>query len=239
MMLELRSVTKSFGALSVITDVTLSVHDGEVVGVLGPNGAGKSTLFNLINGNVRTTSGSIVYEGRDIGRVAPWNRCRMGIGRTFQIPKPFRSLSVFENVLVGAVHGNGRSVSEGRSLAIAALDLAELSHRAETLAGDLGLLDLKRLELAKALAVQPKLLLLDEIAGGLTDAECDTLLNIIGKVHREGATVIWVEHVIHALTRIATRLVVLGEGRIIASGTPDQVLRDRRVLEIYMGEMEL
>ena len=120
-----------------------------------------------------------------------------------------------------------------------ALDLAELTHRADTPAGDLALLDLKRLELAKALAVQPKLLLLDEIAGGLTDAECDTLLDIIGKVHREGATVIWIEHVIHALTRIATRLVVLGEGRIIATGAPGEVLKNPKVLEIYMGEMEL
>lgn len=237
-MLELTSVSKSFGALEVIGDVTLSVDEGELVGILGPNGAGKSTLFNLINGNLPVSSGTIVYDGKTITKTRPWTRCRMGIGRTFQVPRPFRGLSVFENVLVSAVHGTGCSIHHGREKAAYALDMTGLWHRAQLSAGDLGLLDLKRLELAKALAVEPKLLLLDEIAGGLTDAECDTLLDIISTVHEHGATVIWIEHVIHALTRIATRLVVLGEGRIIASGTPRDVLADRKVREIYMGDIE-
>jgi branched-chain amino acid transport system ATP-binding protein len=237
-MLELTSVSKSFGALNVITDVSLSVEEGELVGILGPNGAGKSTLFNLINGNLRVSSGEIRYQGKDITKVKPWTRCRMGIGRSFQVPRPFRAMSVFENVLVCAVHGAGHTIHDARARAAEALKTTELIHRADQQADDLGLLDLKRLELAKALAVEPKLLLLDEIAGGLTDAECDALLDIISRVNGHGTTVIWIEHVIHALTRIATRLVVLGEGRIIASGTPKAVLEDRKVREIYMGDID-
>ncbi|KQU86366.1 ABC transporter ATP-binding protein [Ensifer sp. Root31] len=236
-MLELSSISRNFGALKILTDVSLSVERGEIVGVLGPNGAGKSTLFNLINGNLRVSSGRIAYEGNDITRTPPWTRCHIGIGRTFQIPRPFRGMSVYENALVCAVHGAGCSISAARPLAASALEMTGLMHRAELPAGSLGLLDLKRLELAKALAVQPKLLLLDEIAGGLTDAECNALLDIIRKVHAHGVTVIWIEHVIHALTCVATRLVVLGEGRIIASGDAQAVLGDGKVREIYMGEI--
>lgn len=234
-MLELKSLSRNFGAIKVINELDLSVEQGEVLGILGPNGAGKSTLFNLINGNLRPSAGTIVYDGKDITKLNTWTRCRMGVGRTFQIPKPFSNLSVFENALISAVHGGRLSIAKARPVAIEALALTEMESKAEVLAGDLSLLDLKRLELSKALAIQPRLLLLDEIAGGLTDAECDILLSIIRKVHGQGTTVIWIEHVIHALCKVASRLVVLGEGKIIASGTPDEVLANERVHEIYLG----
>jgi branched-chain amino acid transport system ATP-binding protein len=167
--------------------------------------------------------------------MTPWDRCRLGIGRTFQIPKPFTHMTVFENVLVAAVHGGGVAIARAKDKARSVLELTGLWHRQATAAGRLSLLDLKRLELAKALAVTPKLLLLDELAGGLTEAECDALLEIVREVHGTGITVVWIEHVIRALRRIAGRLVVIYGGAIFASGVPDEVLADIRVKEVYLG----
>jgi branched-chain amino acid transport system ATP-binding protein len=164
-----------------------------------------------------------------------WDRSRIGIGRTYQIPKPFAHMSVFENLLVGAVHGGGMSIVRAKQEVAAALVLTGLEHRATLPAGRLSLLDLKRLELAKALALGPRLLLLDEIAGGLTEAECDGLLAIVRQVHARGTTVIWIEHVIQALRRIATRLAVLSAGAILTQGAPDAVLADDRVKAVYLG----
>ena len=164
-----------------------------------------------------------------------WNRRRLGIGRTYQVPKPFAQMSVFENVLVAAVHGGGLSIHAGRGEARAALELTGLAARAPLLAGALSLLDLKRLELAKAIAKRPDLLLLDEIAGGLTDGECEQLLAILSQIHAQGATIVWVEHVIHALRKSATRLAVLYSGSILAQGAPDAILADERVREVYLG----
>ncbi len=234
-MLELRKVSRYFGGMRVIEGLDLEVAEGEILGVLGPNGAGKSTLFNLVAGVLSPTAGAIVYQGRDITRAKPWDRCRMGIGRSYQIPKPFSHMSVFENVLVGVVHGGGRPIHRARSEACGILDFVGLGHLAATPAGRLSLLDLKRLEFAKALAQQPRLLLLDEIAGGLVESECDDLLMLVAEIHRKGTTIIWVEHVIHALRRVATRLAVLYSGTILAEGSPDAILADDRVKEIYLG----
>ncbi len=234
-MLELRQVSRRFGGLRVIEKLDLHVARGEIVGVLGPNGAGKSTLFNLVAGVIEPNEGSVVYQGRDITRMKVWDRRRLGIGRTYQVPKPFTHLSVFENVLVAAVHGGGLSIAAGRREAESALDLTGLASRAGLAAGSLSLLDLKRLELAKAIAKQPDLLLLDEIAGGLTEAECDQLIDILKTIHARGATIVWVEHVLHALKRIATRLAVLYSGAVLAEGSPDAILGDDRVKEIYLG----
>jgi branched-chain amino acid transport system ATP-binding protein len=234
-MLELRQVSRRFGGLRVIEQLNLHVARGEVLGVLGPNGAGKSTLFNLVAGVIEPNEGAIVYGGRDITGMKVWDRRRLGIGRTYQVPKPFAHLSVFENVLVAAVHGGGLSIADGRREAEAALELTGLASSGRLTAGSLSLLDLKRLELAKAVAKQPDLLLLDEIAGGLTEAECESLLDILKHIHGQGATIVWVEHVIHALKRIATRLAVLYSGSILAEGTPDAILGDDRVKEIYLG----
>ena len=234
-MLALRGVSRRFGGLRVIEELNLTVRPGEILGVLGPNGAGKSTLFNLIAGVLPPNEGAIAFMGRDVTTMKVWLRRRLGIGRTYQVPKPFAHMSVFENVLVAATHGGGLSIPAGRREAHEALTLAGLEPLAARQAGALSLLNLKRLELAKAIAAKPKLLLLDEIAGGLTDAECDELLAILTAIHAQGATIVWVEHVIHALKRIASRLAVLHFGAIICEGEPDAVLADERVREVYLG----
>ncbi|HVZ54579.1 MAG TPA: ABC transporter ATP-binding protein [Pseudolabrys sp.] len=235
MLLELAGLSRHFGGLNVIDGLALNVAEGEIVGIIGPNGAGKSTLFNLIGGNLTPNDGRIVYAGRDITGMTTWDRCRLGIGRTFQIPKPFHQMTAFENVLTAAVHGGGMPVGRAKERARAVLEQTGLWRKQDLAAGRLSLLDLKRLELAKALAVAPKLLLLDELAGGLTEAECNSLLDIVRDVHKRGTTVIWIEHVIRALRRVATRMAVLYGGSILASGTPDVILADARVKEVYLG----
>lgn len=237
-MLELKSIKRHFGALKVIDGLDLTIQRGEILGILGPNGAGKSTLFNVICGNLSLTEGTILLDGQNISKARPWTRVRKGIGRTFQIPKPFIHLTVFENVLVNATHGTGASLKAAHHLAANALELAKMTHRSDVLAGNLSLLDLKRLELAKALATQPDFLLLDEIAGGLTDAECSGLLDIILAVHATGVTVVWIEHVVHALLRVATRLAVIAEGGLITHGEPKEVMANKRVQELYLGAVE-
>jgi len=233
--LELKGVSRRFGGLRVLENCDLNVGRGEVLGVLGPNGAGKSTLFNLIAGVIPPDQGTIMFEGRDITGLRVWVRRRLGIGRTYQVPKPFAHMSVFENVLVAATHGGGLSIPAARDEAEAALAVCGLGQYAARPAGELSLLNLKRLELAKAIARQPTLLLLDEIAGGLTDGECDELLRILSDIHARGATIVWVEHVIHALKRLATRLAVLHFGSVIVEGAPSAVLADDRVKEVYLG----
>ena len=234
--LQIRGMSRQFGGLRVIEDLKLDVARGEIVGILGPNGAGKSTLFNLISGVLAPDRGTIMYSGKDVTPLELWHRRRLGIGHTHQIPKPFGHMTAFENVLVAAVHGAGLSIRQGHREADACLALTGLRKRSAVRAGQLTLLDLKRLELARAIAGRPSLLLLDEIAGGLTEAECHTLLDILRELHNQGATIVWVEHVIHALTKLANRLAILYSGSILASGTPQEVLADKRVKDIYLGE---
>jgi branched-chain amino acid transport system ATP-binding protein len=234
-MLELASVSRAFGGLVVIDRLDFKVGAGEIVGILGPNGAGKTTLFNMIAGVLPPSAGRILFANQDITLMRAWDRCRLGIGRTYQIPKPFTHMSVFENVLAAAVHGGKMPMAHAKAEAEAVLLRIGLAHRALVPAGQLALLDMKQLELAKALALRPQLLLLDEIAGGLTKAECDVLLNTIREVHAGGVTIVWIEHVIHALRRLVTRLAVLAGGNFIAMGTPADVLADRRVKEAYLG----
>jgi branched-chain amino acid transport system ATP-binding protein len=234
-MLELASLSRAFGGLVVIDRLDFKVENGEIIGILGPNGAGKTTLFNMIAGVLPPSGGRVLFENHDITPMKAWHRCRMGIGRTYQIPKPFTHMSVFENVLAAAVHGGKMPLARGKVEAEAVLERVGLAHRARVAAGQLALLDTKQLELAKALALRPRLLLLDEIAGGLTEAECDVLIDTIRNVHRGGVTIVWIEHVIQALRRIVTRLAVLADGNFIAIGAPQDVLSDRRVKEAYLG----
>jgi branched-chain amino acid transport system ATP-binding protein len=234
--LEIEGLSQRFGGLSVIDGLDMTVGDREILGIIGPNGAGKTTLFNTVAGILRPSAGTIRYNGREITGLSAWSRCRLGIGRTYQIPKPFSHMSVFENALVAAVHGGGRSIREARTRAEEILELTGLAAEHGRPAETLTLLDLKRLELCRALAIGPQLLLLDEIAGGLTDAEVEALLAIIRRVHEQGTAIVWIEHVIHALRRLCHRIAVLHEGSFVAEGDPAAVLGDSRVKSIYLGE---
>ncbi len=233
--LTLSNVSKSFGALKVTDDVTFSVPEGQALGIIGPNGAGKSTLFNLITGNILADAGRITLLGRDVTRVPAMERVRMGVGRSFQIPQPFEGLTVFENLLTAAAFGQGKREAEVQDGCIAILRDTELLAKANQLAGGLSLLDRKRLELARAMATGPRLLLLDEIAGGLTEGECTALVATIRGLHAQGVTIIWIEHVLHALTSVVERLLVLDFGRMIGLGEPAEIMASKDVREIYLG----
>jgi len=235
MILSLDSVSKSFGALKVADGVTFAVEKGEALGIIGPNGAGKSTLFNLITGNLLSSGGRITFEGRDVTRLPAMERVRMGVGRSFQIPQPFEGLTVFENLLTAATFGRGGREADMVEDCARILDETELLRKANAVAGSLSLLDRKRLELARAMATGPKLLLLDEIAGGLTEAECTALVATIRGIHAQGTTIIWIEHVLHALTSVVERLLVLDFGRVIGIGAPDEIMASKEVREIYLG----
>ena len=234
-LLELRSVSKSYGAMRVTDTVSFSLARGEALGIIGPNGAGKTTLFNLITGNVRPDSGSVLLNGRDVTRHSAAVRCRMGIGRSYQVPHPFGGMTVFENVLVGATFGAGRSERDGVPAALAALERTGLRAKANQLAGTLPLLDRKRLELARALATGPDLLLLDEIAGGLTEQEVVELIASIREIRSEGVSILWVEHIVHALIAVVDRLLVINFGSLLMQGEPATVMASREVQEIYLG----
>lgn len=233
--LRLVNLNKSFGALVVADSVTMDVMAGEALGIIGPNGAGKSTLFNLIAGNISADSGSIEFNGADVTSTPTMQRTKAGIGRTFQIPQPFENMTVFENLLAAAAFGQDRPEAQLVDECAEILEKTGLLTQANLPAGKLSLLERKRLELSRALATRPKLLLLDEIAGGLTEAECQSLVGTIRDIHARGVTIVWIEHVLHALTSVVERLVVLDFGRIIASGAPNKVMMMDEVREIYLG----
>ena len=234
-LLHLRAVSKHFGALKAVDDVTIMVERGEALAVIGPNGAGKTTLFNLITGDLAPSGGRIEFAGADMTAMAPHARSRLGIGRSYQIPHPFANMSVFENLLVGAIYGGGMGERESYRRCSGLLELTGLYDKANVAARTLTLLQRKRLELARALAIEPKLLLLDEIAGGLTGYECGELVKTIKDIHARGTTIVWIEHIVHALLSVASRLIVMNFGQILAQGDPHQVMADGRVREVYMG----
>ena len=234
-LLVLHSVSKSYGALKVTDAVSLSVTKGQTLGVLGPNGAGKTTLFNLISGDVRCDAGRVEYDGRDITALKPHQRCRAGIGRTYQLPQPFGHMTVFENLVTAACFGAGQSEREAWATAHQVLLQTGLLTQANRPAGALTLLDRKRLELARALATRPTLLLLDEIAGGLTEHEAGALVEELRRIKAQGVTMIWIEHVVHALLSIADRLLVINFGQTLADGEPRAVMDDPQVRRVYMG----
>jgi branched-chain amino acid transport system ATP-binding protein len=234
-LLQLEGVSKSYGALTAVDQFTLSVEEGEALAVIGPNGAGKSTMFNLVTGDAAPDAGRVVFAGRDITSMAPHARSRLGIGRSYQIPHPFANMTVFENLLVGAIFGGGASERESYGFCADILELTGLLARANQPAGTLTLLQRKRLELARALAMRPRLLLLDEIGGGLTEHESRELIETIRAIHDRGATIVWIEHIVHALVSVASRLVVMNFGQKLAEGEPRAVMADPRVKEVYMG----
>jgi branched-chain amino acid transport system ATP-binding protein len=234
-LLALHAVGKSYGALQVTDNISLSVAAGETLGILGPNGAGKTTLFNLISGDVRCDTGRIEYDGRDITPLKPHQRCRAGIGRSYQVPQPFGNMSVFENLVTAAGFGGGQPEHEAWETAHQVLGQTGLMAHANKAAGSLTLLNRKRLELARALATRPRLLLLDEIAGGLTEHEARQLVDELARIKAQGMTMIWIEHVVHALLAVADRLFVINFGQQLAEGEPRAVMADPQVRGVYMG----
>jgi len=236
---EVRGLTKRFRGLTAVSDVTFRVAPREIVGLIGPNGAGKTTIISLISGTLVPTAGEIVFEGRHIERLPAYRRARLGIGRTFQVMKPFPGLSVLENVTVGALFGTGggeRNRKRADEKAREWLRFTGLERRMDQRADALGGPDRKRLEFAKALAMNPKLLLLDEVMAGLNHVEVDEVVELIKKMRDKGVTILVIEHVMKAIRRLADRLLVLHHGQQIAEGRTDEVLRDPRVVDAYLGK---
>jgi branched-chain amino acid transport system ATP-binding protein len=233
--LQLESLSKAFGSVVVADAVDLEVEEGAALGIIGPNGAGKTSLFNLITGSLKPDAGVVRLAGRDITALPPQTRARGGIARSFQIPQPFANLSVFENLLVGATSARNRREGDVVDRCAAVLETTGLLRLANRRAGTLTLLERKRLELAKALAAEPRLLLLDEIAGGLTEHECNELVAAIRDIRASGVTIVWIEHVVHALVAVVDRLVVLNFGRKVSEGEPRTVMASQEVREIYLG----
>ena len=219
----------------MIDDLSISVTEGEALGIVGPNGAGKTTWFNLITGAVHADGGKVIFQGRDISHLSRYERCRIGLGRTFQIPKPFVGMTVFENVLVGATHGRRMAERASYEHCVNIMDMTGLHDKVNVLAGALTLLDRKRLELARALATDPSVLLLDEIAGGLTEVEVKELIEEIKKLRATGITIVWIEHIVHALLAVVDRITVINFGQKLCEGDPRQVMNSQEVQACYMG----
>jgi branched-chain amino acid transport system ATP-binding protein len=230
--LSVNGVNKSFGGIHAVKDMTFEVGAGEVLGLMGPNGAGKTTLLNLIAGVYHPDTGKILFQGKDITGRAPHKICHLGIARTYQIPQPFTDLLVRDNLLVAATYGNKR----GDALELdEILSLVDLSKQRDTIAGDLATVSLKRLELARALASNPTLILLDEVAAGSTEAEIPRILDITSQVRKMGKTIILVEHVMKVMVEAVDRIVVIDKGEKIAEGTPGEVMEDEKVMAAYFG----
>jgi branched-chain amino acid transport system ATP-binding protein len=236
-LLEVDDVSKRFGGVRVVESFTFHVAEGEALGIVGPNGAGKTTLLNLVAGDLRPDKGTISLSGTDVTRMPAHSRCHRGIGRTAQIPRPFEGLTVFENVLVGSTFGSsGRLLGTADDAAVRALETTALIERANVPAASLTLLQRKRLELARALATQPTVLLLDEIAGGLTEAEVLELVGTIRGIRSTGVAIVWIEHIVHALMRVVDRMMAVDAGRKLIEGDPHEVMASDAVRAVYLGE---
>ncbi len=234
-LLQLEGVSKRFGQVVVADEITFQLEEGASVGVVGPNGAGKTSMFSIISGDIKPDRGVVRFDGIDLHRSTNAQRCRMGIGRTYQIPQPFENMSVFENALVAAQQGARVRGVQSYEKAFVSLERVGLSQLANRPAGSLGLLHRKRLELARALATNPRILLLDEIAGGLTDAEVVELSAVIKELQGDGITVFWIEHVVRALLSTVDRLLCLANGALVADGEPREVLASEAVRSVYLG----
>ena len=233
--LAFEKISKRFGAVVVAQEINLALDEGEALGIIGPNGAGKTTLFGIATGTVAPDAGRVLLAGTDVTRLSPDRRCRLGLARSFQIPQPFGGMTVFENAVVAAAFGQGLREREVYAACLEILDRCGLAGKANRPAGSLTLIDRKRLELVRALATKPRVLLLDEVAGGLTEHECVSLVTLIREVRETGVSIIWIEHVVHALIAVVDRLAVLHAGAIIESGEPHAVIRSPQVAEIYLG----
>ena len=228
-------IRRRFGALVVLDGVDFAVGAGDAVGIVGPNGAGKTTLLSVLSGALRPSAGTVLFRGEDVTRAGVARRCRLGIGRAHQVPRPFGDLTVFENVYVGSATGGGLRGGAANTRCIEVLELCGLTQLANRRAESLGLLDRKKLELARALGTNPVVLLLDEIGAGLTDAEAEELVATIREVRARGVAIVWIEHIVHVLVQVVDRLVALDAGRVIADGAPHEVMRDAAVVDAYLG----
>ena len=234
-MLEVTGLTKKFGGLTAVNNVSINVEKGEIVGLIGANGAGKTTLFNMVAGEFPPTEGKIVFNGKEIQGNPGYKMCHMGIGRTYQIVKPFSSLTVLDNVVVGALLKDA-NVKRAREKARKVIELVGLDYRADVVGADLNLPELKRLELARALATDPELLLLDEVMAGLNPADSDKMIELVKEINKTGITIIIIEHVMKAIMRLSDRIYVLNQGCLIAQGKPEEVSNDPEVIKSYFGE---
>ena len=233
--LEFRNVFAGYNRIQILKGLSFEVERGKVCGVIGPNGSGKTTMFNALIGLIRPRSGKIIFDGEDITAMPPDKRCHAGIGRTFQIPRPFESMSAYENVLVAAVHGAGLGKKQAAACAEEALKLCGLSDRRDVRAGELTLLNRKRLEIARAIGTRPKLLLLDEVAAGLTDVEVRDVMDLVADLKKTGLSIIWVEHIIETMVGSTDKLICMAEGTVVVSGEPKAVIESKDVETLYLG----
>ena len=233
--LSVEAVSKHFGGLVAVKDLSFDVQVGEVVGLMGPNGAGKTTLINIISGEYKPDSGTIKFKGNNITGLPPHRICHLGIGRTYQIPQPFAKLTALQNIAVAAIYGRGLSKSAAGYEAANILTIVGLSEKKDMPAGNLEEIFLKRLELARVLATRPTLLMIDEVAAGLTEAEIPLLLDLLKKIHEMGISIILIEHVMKVMMKAVDRIIVMDEGMKIAEGKPNEVMENKKVIEAYFG----
>ena len=233
--LQLQGLSKSFGAVTVADDLSYEMQSGEALGIIGPNGAGKTTMFNLITGTLSPDKGLVYFQGKDVTKLSAARRCRSGMARSFQVPQPFSGMTVFENAMIAATQAAGLSGRKAEQSCLIILEQTGLLNKANVLASSLNLLGRKRLELTRALCAKPKLLMLDEIAGGLTEAECVSLVQTIKDIRLGNVSIIWIEHVVHALIAVVDRLIVIDFGKKIADGIPKDIMATKEVQEIYLG----
>lgn len=240
MILQVQNVSKTFGGLQALNRVTFDLPEGQILGLIGPNGAGKTTLFNAINGVFPLSSGKVIFREKDVTGVKTYDMARLGLSRTHQIVRPLNELTVRENVMVGACFGrHGYGLPEARKIAGEVLEFVQLASRADQLASSLNVGQKKRLEMARALAAQPYLLLLDEVLAGLNPSEIAGMVNIVKQIRARGVTIIMIEHVMHAIMNVSDRLIVLDYGQLITEGTPDEVANNPKVIEAYLGDPKL